>query len=121
MPDHTPENTSADGSCRLGRPVVQPVPERYVVHYVRDDYVVADAFRPDWSWGKKGYVVKVADLGEHTDDDVIRAAQQTAPQGYWLQWIEAIGGEPHRRDVFKKAVPWSLSKTPDGAAMNAEE
>lgn len=97
---------------RLQQAVGRPVPERYVVRYLRDDYILADAFRPDWSWGSTGYVVEAAKLGEHTDEDLIRAAQEKAPPGYWLQRIEAIGGEPHRRDVFKKAVPWSRGETP---------
>ena len=50
----------------------------------------------------------------HTDDDIINAAKETAPDGYWLQHIEAIGGDPHVRDVFKKAVPWRA--TPKGGA-----
>jgi hypothetical protein len=64
----------------------------------------------------EGYTVQADALGDHTDADVIRAAQETAPVGYWLQHVEAIGGDPHRRDVFKKAVPWSLNKTPNALA-----
>ncbi len=98
---------------QVERGVGRPAPERYVVRYLRDDYTLADAFRPDWSWGSKGYVVEAAKLGEHTDEDLIRIAHQTAPQGYWLQHIEAIGGEPHRRDVFKKSVLSSNRKPPN--------
>ena len=87
------------------RPVGRPAPTRYYLRYLCDSYTLADAFRPQPGWGEKGYFVEADKLGEHTDEDVIRAAQETAPPGYWLQHIEAIGGEPRRRDVFKKGVP----------------
>jgi hypothetical protein len=82
---------------------------RYYLRYLCDGYILADAFRPIPHWGAKRYTVEAAPLGEHTDADIIKAAQDTAPDGYWLQHIEAIGGEPHVRDVFKKAVPRSRS------------
>lgn len=94
--------------------VGRPEPKRatfYRMRYLRDSYTLADAFRPQPGWGSKVYTAEAAALGEHTDQDVIRAAQETAPPGYWLQHIEAIGGHPHRRDVFKKSVPLSHSET----------
>ena len=110
-PDQRETAAHAVGSpldCVVGR----PVPKRYYLRYLCDDYTLADAFRPQPGWGAKGYTVEATSLGEHTDQDIIRCAQETAPPGYWLQHIEAIGGEPHRRDVFKIAVP--LRKTPNG-------
>lgn len=87
------------------RPVGQQTPTRYYLRYLCDGYTMADAFRPHPGWGSKGYTVEASQLGEHTDDDdIIRCARETAPPGYWLQHIEAIGGEPPRRDVFKKSV-----------------
>lgn len=86
---------------------------RYYLRYLCDSYILADAFRPSPHWGAKRYTVEAAALGEHTDEDVIRAAQESAPSGYWLQHVEAIGGEPPVRDVFKRAVPLSRSETPN--------
>ena len=86
----------------------------YYVRYLCNGYTLADAFRPQPAWGVRTSKVKAAPLGEHTDDDIINAAKETAPDGYWLQHIEAIGGDPHVRDVFKKAVPWRA--TPKGGA-----
>ena len=99
------EQEQQAGTGPLERPVGRPVPTRYYLRYLCDGYTLADAFRPQPGWGAKGYTVEADKLGEHTDEDVIRAAQETAPPGYWLQHIEAIGGEPHRRDVFKKSAP----------------
>ena len=98
----------------LERPVGRPVPTRYYLRYLCDGYTLADALRPHPGWGSKGYTVEAALLGEHGDEDVIRAAQEMAPPGYWLQHVEAIGGEPHRRDVFKQAVPLRRDETPNG-------
>ena len=110
-------NTTNDTTTPAGsveRPVGRPAPTRYYLRYLCDGYILADAFRPQPGWGSKGYFVEAAALGEHTDADIIRCAAETAPPGYWLQHIEAIGGDPWRRDVFMKSVP--LSKTPNTTA-----
>lgn len=99
------EQEQQAGTGPLERPVGRPAPTRYYLRYLCDGYTLADAFRPQPGWGSKGYTVEADNLGEHTDEEVIRAAQETAPAGYWLQHIEAIGGEPNRRDVFKQGVP----------------
>ncbi len=99
---------------QVERPVRRPAPKRaaqYRLRYLCDSYTLADAFRPQPGWGSRGYTVDAAALGEHTDADVVDAALQTAPQGYWLQRVEAIGGEPHIRTVWSKPVPHS--KTPN--------
>lgn len=109
-------NDDAGGVSAHERPVGRPMPERatmYRLRYLCDGYTVADAFRPVPGWGAKAYTVQADALGEHTDADVIQAARETAPRGYWLQHVEAIGGEPHRRDVFKQAVPWSRNEPPN--------
>jgi hypothetical protein len=117
MPEDTtlPNADAGPVDCKVGR--LEPArAAMYRLRYLCDGYIVADAFRPVPGWGAKGYTVQADALGDHTDADVIRAAQETAPVGYWLQHVEAIGGDPHRRDVFKKAVPWSLNKTPNALA-----
>lgn len=76
---------------------------RYIVRYLRDGYVLADAFRPQPNWGEKSFSVSANDLPPHTDGDLIAMAQDTAPDGYWLQRITAFeGGE---RVVYSKQVP----------------
>lgn len=95
------------------QPVGRLDPTRYSLRYLCNGYTLADAFRPQLGWGAKGYTVEASALDEHTDADVIQAAQETAPNGYWLHHIEAIGGDPHVRDVYSKSVPLGSSKRLD--------
>lgn len=85
---------------------------QYRLRYLIDSYIVADAFRPQPGWGSKVYTADANRLGEHTDEDLIRVAQETAPPGYWLQSVEAIGGKPHIRVVWGKSVPFSKTPNP---------
>lgn len=107
------------GESALERGVGRPVPERYYMRYLCDGYILADAFRPTPGWGSKGYHVEADKLPPHTDAEIVRCAQESCPPGYWLQHVEAIGGPRGRRDLFKKAVPWSRSEPPNVRAMRA--
>ena len=110
------DTTQPAGGSPVERGVGRLVTERaiqYRMRYLCNGYILADAFRPHPGWGSKGYTVDAARLGEHTDDDLIRVAQETAPPGFWLHHIEAIGGEPHVRQVFKKGVPLSSHEPPN--------
>lgn len=76
--------------------------------YCCDGYTLADVFRPQPSWGKRSFS---ADIGANTpDDELIKVAGKLAPQGYWLQLIEVIGGDPHVRVAFAKPIPFSAQK-----------
>lgn len=77
----------------------------YDARYLVDDYTLADAFRPQPGWGSKTSRVCADGWPEHTDEEVIDAARRSAPTGYWLQSIEAIGGEPHIRVLLAVPVP----------------
>ena len=88
----------------------------YRLRYLRDGYILADAFRPYPHGLEQRFTVDAAALPPHTDDDIIQTAAESAPKGYWLQRIEAIGGDPHIRQVFAKAVPGA---TPGEGAPNA--
>lgn len=79
-------------------------PSMYRLRYLRNGYTIADALRPQPDWGAKRYTVEAEPLGDHTDQDLIKVAHETAPEGYWLHLIEAIGGEPHVRQVYKRPV-----------------
>jgi hypothetical protein len=77
----------------------------YILTYCCNSYTLADAFRPNPLWGKRLFTV---DLDfDISDEELIKGATDTAPEGHWLQHLEAIGGDPHRRTVFIKAVPLS--------------
>lgn len=78
--------------------------------YCRDGYTLADAFRPQPSWGKRSFS---ADIDANTPDaEIIKEADKLSPQGYWLQRIEVIGGDPHVRVAFAKPVPFTTKKAP---------
>lgn len=79
-------------------------PSIYRLRYLCNGYTIADALRPQPDWGAKRYTVETEPLGDHTDQDLIKVAHETAPEGYWLHLIEAIGGDPHVRQVYKRPV-----------------
>lgn len=77
----------------------------YDATYLADCYILADAFRPQPGWGKRVTRVQADALPPHTDADIVEAAELGASPGYWLQRLEACGGEPHHRVVMSKSVP----------------
>jgi len=80
----------------------------YILTYCCNNYTLADAFRPNPYWGKRRY--RVYPDCEMTDEELIKGAVDTTPEGYWLQHLEAIGGDPLVRTVFIKPVPHSLMR-----------
>lgn len=88
----------------------------YALRYLRDGYTFADAFRPNQSGLQRRFTVDAAALPAHTDDDIIQTASESAPAGYWLQSVEAIGGDSHIRQVFGKSVPGTPAAGPAGTA-----
>ncbi len=78
--------------------------------YLRDDYILADAFRPQPGWGSLVTRADASDWPAHTDAEVIAAAKRGTPPGYWLQRIDAYGGAPHHREVLVRSVP--LTRAP---------
>jgi hypothetical protein len=79
-----------------------PQASQGVGEVVPDD-VLSVALQPDPFWGKRKFTVTLEAPTE--DAELIEAAQQSAPDGYWLQNLEAIGGDPHIRTIYKKAAP----------------
>jgi len=76
----------------------------YQATYLRNDYRLSDALRPNPRYGNRIFNIDANSLPEHTDEDVISAAKDTAPDGYWLQKLEAYGGDPHRREIINLSV-----------------
>ena len=77
----------------------------YDARYLIDRYTLADALRPQPGWGSKTRRVCADGWPVHNDAEVIEAARAATPRGYWLQRVEAIGGEPHIRVVMALPVP----------------
>lgn len=72
----------------------------YETTYLINRYQLADVFRPDPLWGKRIFRVAASDLPDHTDSEIVDAARAGTPVGYRLHRVAAIGGDPHRRDVY---------------------
>jgi hypothetical protein len=75
---------------------------RYAITYLCGGYTLADAVRPDPLWGKRRFGADVTE--PHTDAEIIKAARDSAPAGFWLHRLEALGGEPHLRVVYVRGV-----------------
>lgn len=98
------DQTTEAGEGLLDALIGRPLPERYLLRYLRDGYTLADAFRPGQAWGTKVFCVYANTLPPHDDGDIIRIAIIRTPAGYWLHRVEAIGGDPHKRNVFVKST-----------------
>ena len=78
---------------------------RYTLRYLRDGYILADAFRPTPNWGEKKFSVEADSLPSHTDEDIVKLANETAPEGHWLQRVCAIKSGKADRTLFARQVP----------------
>lgn len=74
----------------------------YEMTYLRDGYTLADAVRPDPRWGKRIFRCEVDQ--PHPDTEIVQAARDTAPAGYWLHRVHAYGGDPHERVLYMRGV-----------------
>lgn len=77
----------------------------YVLRYLRDGYILADAFRPIPHYGEKIFSVKAGELPDHSEDEIVKLANETAPDGYWLQRVTVIEHGRPERAIFGKQVP----------------
>ena len=75
----------------------------YVTTYHVQGYALADAMRPQSSWGRRSFTVKAETLGQHTEPELIEAARQGAPEGYRLTRI--VLREPGRCDRVLWSAP----------------
>lgn len=69
----------------------------YETTYHCDGWRLADAFRPQPGWGTRTFRVNVADCGEHTEQQLLEAARQGAPDRHHLTsvklYAEAAGDD----------------------------
>jgi hypothetical protein len=85
----------------------------YETIYHREDWRLADAFKPQPGWGTRKFTVKAEDLGEHTEQELVDAARLHAPTGHRLTSVTLypIEGEPR--------VIWSTPPDPRMKRVNA--
>lgn len=86
--------------------------DRYTLRYLCDGYILADAFRPVLHYGEKIFSVEADGLPEHTDDEIVKLASETAPDGYWLQRVTAVENGKPERAIFGRPVPTHRSAYP---------
>lgn len=79
--------------------------DRYILRYLRDGYILADAFRPIMHYGEKRFSVDGSAMPEHTEEEIVKLANETAPDGYWLQRVTAIEQGKPERTIFGRQVP----------------
>lgn len=86
----------------------------YEMIYHVEGFTLADAFRPQPGWGTRRFTAKVANLGEHTLEGLVAAAQQQAPARYRLTGVMLY-------EEGKDAVwLWSIPADPRFAAQPAD-
>lgn len=78
---------------------------RYTLRYLCDGYILADAFRPIPHYGEKRFSVEADALPAHSEEDIVKLARETAPDGYWLQRVTAIERDKPERTIFGRQVP----------------
>jgi hypothetical protein len=74
--------------------------------YHIEGWTLADAFRPQPGWGTRRFTVKLADLGEHTQAELLGAAHNGAPPRYRLTSVTLHPAHGEKR------VLWSTPPDP---------
>lgn len=78
---------------------------RFILRYLVDGYILADAFRPQPNWGARTFSIEADKLPTLSDEEIIKGARESAPAGYWLHSITAIEADPAgERNVFGLSV-----------------
>ena len=73
----------------------------YHMEYRRKDYTLADAFKPQFNWGKRRFSIPANTIGPATNQELIDAARETAPEGYELVRLWSVGTEADQ-DIYVK-------------------
>ena len=86
----------------------------YETIYHRKDWVLADAFKPQPGWGRRKFTCPVASLGEHTEDQMLATAHESAPNGYRLTMLAIYPEEGPERVIWSTPADQRLNtKTND--------
>lgn len=78
----------------------------YEAVYHREDYTLADAFRPQPGCGRRRFRCDVATLGDHTESQLLAVAHETAPNGHRLTSLSLYPSDGDEK------VIWSTSPDP---------
>lgn len=72
----------------------------YETVYHRNDWQLADAFRPQPGWGSRRFTAPIAALEEMTEPRLIAAAQEAAPEGYRLTKLSIYPEDADERVIW---------------------
>jgi hypothetical protein len=75
----------------------------YRTVYHRDDWTLADAFRPQPGWGSRAFTASVADLGDMSEAALIAAAREAAPEGHRLTSVSLYPADGPERVIWSTA------------------
>lgn len=92
----------------------------YRTTYHREDWRLADAFRLQPGWGSRVFTVRLADLGQHTEDEIVDVARQHAPAGYRLTSVELFPSEGPTREIWSTPPDARLKRAADGVRDTGE-
>lgn len=65
-----------------------------------EGWTLADAFRPQPGWGRRTFRVNVADLGEHTEQELVEAAREHAPERHRLTRVTLYAADGADRVIW---------------------
>lgn len=72
----------------------------YRTVYHRNDWTIADAFRPQPGWGQRRFTAPVAAMGDLTELQILAAALEAAPDGHRLTRLSVIPGDAPERVIW---------------------
>ena len=72
----------------------------YKTVYHRNDWHLADAFRPKPGWGRRTFTVPAAALGGMSEPDLISGAKEAAPEGYRLTSLSLYPADGPERVIW---------------------
>lgn len=85
----------------------------YEMVYHCEGWTLADAFRPQPGWGTRRFTVKLADLGEHTEREIVGVARQHTPERYRLTSVVLHPEQGEQRVIWSTPPdPRFKSRTP---------
>ena len=72
----------------------------YETVYHRDDWTLADAFRPQPGWGSRVFATPGTAFGEHTQKELIEGAKASAPPQHRLTRLSIYPLEGPERIIW---------------------
>lgn len=91
----------------------------YRTIYHRNDWTLADAFRPQPGWGSRTFTAPVAALEGMSEARLIGAAREAAPEGYRLTSLSVFPVDGDERVIWSTSPDPRFRPSPAPAKENA--